>query len=109
MLYLPSESCAESDTIPNGALGSVVPETAAHPRRQSSTSFGIMQPYPDGVCAAVPELPWSPPALFSPWWRCQNTNATRTKHRRMGTTKKKGKKEKGSWTWDQLAVFAVWE
>ena len=29
-------------------------------------SLVIMHAYPDGGCALVPELPWSPPQLFSP-------------------------------------------
>ena len=36
------------ETIPNGAVGSVVPGTALHTLRQLATSFAIMHPYLKG-------------------------------------------------------------
>ena len=43
MSLAPSESWLESETIPNAALGSVVPGSFDHSLRNNETSFGIMQ------------------------------------------------------------------
>ena len=43
MSLAPSESWLESETIPNAAVGSVVPGSFDHSLRNNETSFGIMQ------------------------------------------------------------------
>ena len=72
----PSLSCDESETIPKANESAELPVPAVHVLRNSSTSFGIMQPYPDGGCEAVPEFPCSPPQLFSP---CKDNTAAQQK------------------------------
>jgi hypothetical protein len=45
MSAAPSESCEESETSPNGAVGAVVPGSLDHSVRNKLISLGIMQPY----------------------------------------------------------------